>query len=143
VAEVPTTADQYSGGRLVYKAATLLTTDDPPVELHTEIGASGHVDLMGLLPQALEVIQVDGATDEDVIFTPQASYDDALDDASWQNMFYLAGGSQSADALTVAQDARSVIFFPQNFVRYMRVNVTTANPEGTRFILHAANPLGF
>ena len=99
----------------------------------TATGGGNHVNADGLLARVVEV--VNGATNN-VIFNVEVS----PDGTTWYTALQRVGANAFAlTAITVAGSTSALVHVSAyDALPYVRVNVGTANANGTTFTLHAA-----
>lgn len=123
----PSTRDSL--GVAPFTSAVLTDATDHKTTAITATGASDFADVRFVRRVSIGV--VNGASNS-VIFTVEGS----LDGSNWETVAYGTGSSaaytQSAKTTTAGDD--DILFLPpDDFLGYVRVNVSTANANGTTF----------
>lgn len=117
-----------------FQNTVLTAISDHKTTLITATGPTDYADVVYLTEYAIQV--VNGATNS-VIWTPEGSIDGVV----WVPLGYkvqVAGGAASetfaTGARTTAAGASEVLFISaDNYLRYLRANIGTANALGSTF----------
>lgn len=110
-----------------------LTDNTTHAALTTATGGSDYANVEGFSRNSIYV--VNGATNN-VVFTIQGS----LDGTNWETISYklLSSGTAAESNITVAGDAKDIVHIsPTEYIRFLRVNVGTANANGSTFTVYS------
>lgn len=127
---VPAALDSYRGHNSL--AVTITDATDHKTTAITATGATDYVDVRRVNRAAIGV--VNGAANS-VIFTVEGSFDGT----NWETVSYGSGATGSytqASKTTTAADDDLLFLPPDDFFFYVRVNIATANANGSTFTVY-------
>lgn len=128
----PTTGGPIPMKGVVYKETTL--TD--PTSHATGVTATGGSDFADCLGFSRNSIYVTNGATNSAVFTVEGS----LDGTNFETISYrlLGSGVYAESNVTVTAGSKDAVHLsPLDFFRYYRVNVGTANANGTTFVIYS------